>query len=206
VICARFARSQPGIGIRREGDRLFAQATGSKSWPVDVLLPPIAGELFPESETCFFERLSGMPMTFSRDAWGKMTGLTVDYQGNTFSYEKISDEPPKAPEPPKPHVAIKLDTRLLDACVGHYEHAPSAEFPTGAKVTIWRQGDQLVGQAWGENVLQGAFDIYPESETNFFLKIGDAQLTFIKNDKGEVTAVIHHYPGLPDSEGKKLKN
>jgi hypothetical protein len=50
-----------------------------------------------------------------------------------------------------------------------------------------------------------AFDIYPESETNFFLKFDGAQLTFIKNDKGEVTAVIHHMDGRPDLEGKKLK-
>jgi hypothetical protein len=28
----------------------------------------------------------------------------------------------------------------------------------------------------------------------------------MKNDKGEATAVIHHIAGLPDSEGKKLKN
>ena len=67
--------SQSGIGIRREGDRLFAQATGSNSWPVNVLLPPGTGELLPESETHFFERLSGMPMTFSRDARGKVTAL-----------------------------------------------------------------------------------------------------------------------------------
>jgi hypothetical protein len=31
-------------------------------------------------------------------------------------------------------------------------------------------------------------------------------LTFIKNDQGEVTAIIHHMAGRPDSEGKKLKN
>jgi hypothetical protein len=31
-------------------------------------------------------------------------------------------------------------------------------------------------------------------------------LTFIKDDKGEVTAVIHHEEGLPDLKGKKLKN
>jgi hypothetical protein len=30
--------------------------------------------------------------------------------------------------------------------------------------------------------------------------------TFIKNDKGEVTAVIHRMAGLRDSDGKKLKN
>jgi hypothetical protein len=56
--------------------------------------------------------------------------------------------------------------------------------------------------------MQGIFDIYPESETNFFLKLDGAQLTFIKNDKGEVTAVIHHssQAGVPDGVGKKVKN
>jgi hypothetical protein len=49
-------------------------------------------------------------------------------------------------------------------------------------------------------------DLYPESETNFFLKINGAQVTFIKDDKGEVRAIIHHMAGLPDSEGKKLKS
>jgi hypothetical protein len=74
------------------------------------------------------------------------------------------------------------------------------------KLTIRREEDQLVGQAWGKDVLQGAFDIYPESETNFFCPIDGAQLTFIKNDKGKVTAVNYHYPGSPSSVGKKLKN
>ncbi|MGD1020057.1 MAG: serine hydrolase [Verrucomicrobiia bacterium] len=198
--------SQSGIGIRCEGDRLFAQATGSGSWPVDVLLPPIAGELLPESETRFFERLSGMPVTFSRDDRGRVTGVTAHYLGNAFSYEKISDQPPKVFEPPKPRVATKLDAKFLDACVGHYEFAPDTVSPTGVKLTIWREGDQLVGQAWGKNVLQGAVDMYPESETNFFLKIDGAQLTFIKNETGEVTAVIHHQAGYPDSEGKKVNN
>jgi hypothetical protein len=73
-------------------------------------------------------------------------------------------------------------------------------------MTIWRNGDRLVWQAFGGDALPGALDVYPESETNFFLKINGAQLTFIKNDKGEVTPVIHHRAGLPDSEGKKLKN
>ena len=73
-------------------------------------------------------------------------------------------------------------------------------------LTIRRNGDHLVWQGFGRNALQGALDVYPESETNFFLKINGAQVTFIKNDKGEVTAVIHHMAGLPDREGKKLNN
>ena len=87
--------------------------------------------------------------------------------------------------------------------VGHYEFPPDAAFPTGMKLTIWREGNQLVGQAWGKNVLRGAFDIYPESETNFFIKFDGVQLTFIKNSKGEVTAVINHYRGVAGYRGKE---
>ena len=108
--------------IQLQGE-ILAQITGSKSWPKHVLLPPITDELVPESETGVFERLSGVPITFSRDARGNVTGLTGHYHGKAFSYEKISDQPPD-PEPLKPCVAIKLDTKLLDAVVGHYEFAP----------------------------------------------------------------------------------
>ena len=131
VFCGRF---QPGIGIRRERDRLLAEASGrdlcpveewklERAWgaqsnPIDVLFPRIPAELVAESETRFFERLSGVPITFSRDARGKVTGLTMDYRGRAFSFEKVSDEPPKAPEPPKRPVAITVDAKVLDACAG----------------------------------------------------------------------------------------
>ena len=220
VVCWRF---QPAIGIRREGDRIFAQAT--RLWRITLkLLPSIYGvnvklspgsaaslspvtfELLPESETHFFERMSGIPLTFCRDARGQVSRLTAHILGGELSFNKASNQPPKAPEPSKPRGIIKLDTTLYDACAGQYEFAPDAAFPIGIKLTIWRQGDQLVGRALGKNGGGGDFEIYPESETNFFLKINGAQLTFIKNDKGEVTAVMHHIAGLPDCEGKKLKN
>ena len=143
-------------------------------------------------------------MTFSRDAKGKITGLALHYHGQTFTYDKISNVPPKAPEPVKPPVIVKLDTNVLEACVGRYEVAPDAVFPTGMKLTVWREGEQLVGQVRGADTLRGMFDLFPESETNFFIKINGAQLTFIKNDKGEVTTVTHHETGVPDIKGRKV--
>jgi CubicO group peptidase (beta-lactamase class C family) len=208
VVCARY---QPGIAIRREGDRIFADYTFSK--PLPPLLRGLKshitgfmiGELLPESETRFFERLSGMPVAFSRDGRGNATCSMARDLGHAFSYKRTSEQPPKTPEPPKPRVAIKLDPGLLGACAGHYEFPPNGVFPpTGMKVRIWRQGEQLLWQAWGKDAAKGAIDLYPESETNFFLKFNGAQLTFLKNDKGEVTAVRHHLEGLPDCEGKKL--
>jgi hypothetical protein len=142
-----------------------------------------------------------LPITFLRDAQGKVTGLTVHYPDQAVAYDKISAEPPDVSRPPKPRIAIKLNAKLLDACVGRYELS-------GGKLTVWREGDQLVGQATDDRFLKGAFNIYPESETNFFLKLDGSQLVFLKNDQGEVTSVIRRSfrAGVPDAEGKKLKN
>ena len=36
--------------------------------------------------------------------------------------------------------------------------------------------------------------------------VGGADVKFMKNDQGEVTAILRHMAGQPDSEAKKLKN
>lgn len=109
-----------------------------------------------------------------------------------------------------PHNIVKLDAKLLDVCVGEYAIPPDNVYHTGTKVNIRRNGDHLVWQP----ARSVALDLYPESETDFFLKIhsglyfkyGGAEVRFIKNDRGEVTAFIHHMVGLPDSQGKKLRH
>ena len=80
------------LGIRREGDRLFVQydlrlspVTGKFITPAAAkALPHITGELLPESETRFFGRTTGMPVTFSRDDRGKVTRVTAHFLGDDF--------------------------------------------------------------------------------------------------------------------------
>ncbi len=69
-----------------------------------------------------------------------MTSLSGSCRSNALPCETVTQwlEIPQ-PITNRPHVAIKLDTKLLDACVGNYEFAPSA----GGKVTVRREGDQL---------------------------------------------------------------
>ena len=50
---------------------------------------------------------------------------------------------------------------------------------------------------------QPKFPIYPESETKFFLKVVDAQLTFGKDAAGTVTDVTLHQNGR-DQKAKKI--
>ncbi len=86
---------------------------------------------------------------------------------------------------PKEHKVAKIDYNLYDAYAGRYEMAPNVFF------TIRRDGDRLTAQLTGQDSLE----VFPESETEFFYKVVDAQLTFVNNDKGEVTTLILHQNG-----------
>jgi hypothetical protein len=133
---------------------------------------------------------------------------------------QLGKPPRTVPEALQPHIAVKLDTKLLDACAGQYEFPPDNRVLVPVKRTIRRRGDQLRGELSVMNKTYDTFEIYPESETNFFFKASWPKLdmaatggtslqglTLVKNDRGEVTAVIlHRGHGLPDSEGKKLQN
>jgi CubicO group peptidase (beta-lactamase class C family) len=96
-------------------------------------------------------------------------------------------------EIPRERVAIKVDPKIFDAYVGEYELAPNRIF------TISREGDRLMSALTG----QPQVELFPESETKFFLKVVDAQFTFVKDDKGAVTHLILHQGG--DQKAKKIK-
>ena len=212
MVCALFHLD---MDIRREDDRLFLRYSIRLS-PVAVdflppnsamFLPRITGEILPETENRFFERLTGMPVTFTRDYQGNVRQLTTNFLGNTFSLEKISPYPPLAIEPLKPRVAIQLDTTILDAYIGRYEFPLHPAFPTGINAMIRRDGEQLIWQAQGTNVIPGPFKIFPQSETEFFLKVTGGQLSFSRNDDNEEvrSVIIRDDICLPNFEGKKVK-
>ena len=93
---------------------------------------------------------------------------------------------------PSERKEIKLPTKTLAQYVGDYQLSPNFS------LNIRLEGDQLISKATG----QGDLKIYPESETMFFTKDLDAELEFVKNDKGEVTHLILHQNGH-DTKGTK---
>ena len=71
--------------------------------------------------------------------------------------------------------AISLDPSILRQYAGVYEIAPEVML----KITL--DGKRLLTQV-GQ---QPKVEIFPESETTFFLKIADVRMIFEKNDKGD---------------------
>ena len=80
---------------------------------------------------------------------------------------------------------VTVDPKVLARYVGTYE------LMAGADMLITLDGDQL-SERLGE---QPTFPIFPESETMFFLKVVDAQIEFVKDPSGAVTALVLHQGG-----------
>ncbi len=77
--------------------------------------------------------------------------------------------------------------------MGKYELAPTFI------LTVTKEGNQLKAQATGQPV----FDVFPKSNTEFYLKVVEAQLTFNKNEAGDVESVTL-FQGGREMIGKKM--
>ena len=93
---------------------------------------------------------------------------------------------------PKTRTAVKIKPETFDAYAGRYELAP------GFVLNFWREGETFWTQATG----QSKAEIFPESETTFFLKIVDAQVTFVTEGIGKATHLVLHQNG--EHEAKRL--
>jgi hypothetical protein len=88
---------------------------------------------------------------------------------------------------------IRLDPKIFDAYVGQYELTPDF------LLTFSREGDRFFTQATG----QPKVELFAESETKFFLKVVDAQITFVKDNTGRVTHLILRQGGA-EQQAKKI--
>ena len=86
-----------------------------------------------------------------------------------------------------------MDTAALEHYVGQYALGPAFV------LAITREGDRLFLQATG----QPRFQIFAETETRFFLKMVDAQLTFVKDASGKATEVILNQNGMDQTAKRK---
>ncbi len=92
------------------------------------------------------------------------------------------------------HKAIRVAPKIFDAYVGRYQIGPDEI------LTITREGDRLMAQGTGN----GQSEIFPESETVFFLNpVTDATVTFVNDGTGKVTHIVVHMRGS-DITAKRL--
>jgi CubicO group peptidase (beta-lactamase class C family) len=91
-------------------------------------------------------------------------------------------------------VAIGVDPEIYNQYVGTYK------LEEGHIYSVTKENTNLFVQASGGPKIQ----IYPESETIFFLKVVDAQVSFVRDERGKVTKLILHQDGENEVAEKVL--
>jgi ketosteroid isomerase-like protein len=94
---------------------------------------------------------------------------------------------------PGERTAVKIDTKIYDDYVGHYE---SAIFD----FDVVKDGERLMAVPKERTTTRTSegrppAELFPESDAEFFLKGRDAQVIFMRNRKGEVTHAIMRING-----------
>jgi CubicO group peptidase (beta-lactamase class C family) len=154
--------------ITLEGDKLFSQRSGGERL-----------EIVPTSETAFFYRRSLSRLEFVADASGRTIEMLFfpDDAREPQRCARVADAVERT--------VAKVDPALYDAYVGEYELQP------GFVLSVTREGDRLMTQATG----QAKVEVFPSSETEFFLKVVDARLTFVRGADGRVESLVLHQGG-----------
>jgi D-alanyl-D-alanine-carboxypeptidase/D-alanyl-D-alanine-endopeptidase len=96
--------------------------------------------------------------------------------------------------PPKLRTEVAVDSLVLNRYVGEYELAPTFH------VVVTREAAHLFVQATG----QPRFPVFGESDSTFFLKVVDAQISFERDTTGSVRGLVLHQNGqvIP---GRKIR-
>ena len=155
--------------ISREGNKLFAHRSGGETY-----------EILPVSRDDFFYPALESRLHFRRDDQGKITGMDFLQRFGPGDVGVKTDEP----LPPE-RQAAQVDPALYDSYVGVYELSP------GFLLTVTREGDHLMTQA----TRQPKVEVFPESETKFFLKVVDAQIEFQRGPDGKATGLTLYQGG-----------
>ena len=102
-----------------------------------------------------------------------------------YEWDSMAEPVRRGSAPDVERTEVDVAEEILETYVGEYELSPSLS------IVVTLEGGLLFGQATG----QGKFRLFAESESDFFLKVVDAQVTFTKDDSGAVDGMILHQGG-----------
>jgi len=119
-----------------------------------------------------------------------MTNAANETGGDDIGFHILAGESlarltPPGPAPGEGRTVVALSAEKLELLVGRYQMAP------GVLLTITRTDNHLVAQL----TEQPAFEMFPESGTDFFLKVVDAQVSFQLGPDGRATGLVLHQNG-----------
>ena len=107
-----------------------------------------------------------------------------------IGFHLIDQRLPTRP-PPKARTEIMLDRSILDRYVGTYELEATLSMP-GFTIAIVPDGASLAAEVPGK----GRIALFAESDSEFFLKVMDAQVAFVRDASDAVVGLVLHQRGI----------
>lgn len=149
--------------------------------------------LYPEAaDKFFFEHDHTTTLAFVRDRDGAVVRHIIHQSGRDEPARKmtgdVADSVLAAGQP------VDVDPAVYHRYVGEYE------FDDGYSLAVSTRDCRIYTQLSG----QPEFEIFPLSEVEYFLKVADAQITFVVDENGETTGIIVHQGGQ-DIRGTKVR-
>ena len=111
-----------------------------------------------------------------------------------YEWDSMADPVRRGYAPPVEHTEVNVAMNILETYVGEYEVSPELS------LTVTLEDGALFVEPTG----QGKVAIFAESDTKFFLRVVEAQISFTKDDSGAVTGAILHQGGR-ERPGRKVR-
>ncbi len=154
--------------IRRDDEGLTSQRSGG----------PVT-RIFPEAEDRFYYASNNaITITFIRDSDGRVVESVMRQGGVETRHEALTGA--LADSLLAEREVVHLDPAVLEGYAGEYELAP------GFTITFRSEGSRLFSRATGQEEVE----VYPSSETEFFLKVIEAEIAFELDAAGNPTGLI----------------
>ncbi len=102
-----------------------------------------------------------------------------------YEWDSMAEPAPRGYRPPVERTEIQLDRAILEQYVGEYE------IRAGESVVITLEEGRLQAEPTGQSKLT----LYAEAEDRFFLRAVNAQVSFTRNEAGQITEIVIHQGG-----------
>ena len=137
-----------------------------------------------QKDKFYFESLMNT-LTFTRNASNEVDKVMLKGRADDEVWSKTN-------KPIPTRIEVKVEEDILSLYVGDYELAP------GFVISISKDGTRLFAQATG----QAKNELFATTATQYFLKVVDAQIEFIKDGPGKVSKLVLNQGGKK-VEGKR---
>ncbi len=148
-------------------------------WPKDTLVTRLKTSLAFCDAAIEHMAAPQLP-ALTRTLLGFETDLAEHYSQISVYMRLLGMVPPSA-LPPRPHMAIDLPMSALSPYVGRYQLAPGLVLEMSVS-----EGALFVTSTEGGRPVK----LWPESRTDFFVRGADAEVTFVRDARDQVTGLV----------------